>query len=59
MLRKRIQGVIFGNYCINYLREFNLYINIVLIVYILCAKTFKDQCEKIVKRDIQEGITNK
>ena len=49
MVRKRIQEVIFGNYQMNYLIEFDLY-----ILY------FKGWCEKIVKTgDTQKGITKK
>ena len=46
----------------NYLTEFNLYIDIdINTVYALCKNSFflKSCCEKIVKRgDAQGGITN-
>ena len=39
-----------GNYLMNYL-EFDLYLDIVLIVYMFCAKIlFKGWCKKIVKK---------
>ena len=49
-----------------YLTEFDMHIDIVLIVYMFCTKIlfffflFKGWCEKIVKSgDFQGGITNK
>ena len=39
----------FGNYQMNYIAEFDLYIDIVLIVYMFCANFFfKGWYEKIV-----------
>ena len=39
-IRQRFYEGIFGNYQMNYLTEFELYIDIGLIVYIFCAKFF-------------------
>ena len=38
--RKNIRGI-FVNYRINYLIEFDLYIDITLIVFMFCAKIFQ------------------
>ena len=38
MLRKRIKEGIFGNCKINYLKEFDVYVDIVLILYMFCTK---------------------
>ena len=38
--KKKMQERILGNYQTNYLTEFELYIDIVIIVYIYCAKSF-------------------
>ena len=47
----------------NYLREFGVYIDIILILKVFNAKIlffFKGRCEKIIKcGDAQGGITNK
>ena len=51
-----LKGELLGNYWLNYLTEFNLYINIVLIVIMICVKIF---FLKIVKsRDDHGGIRN-
>ena len=58
--RKKSKRVFFRNYQMDYVIEFDLHIDIVLIVYMFCAKIFfkKGWCEKILKsRDAQRGIT--
>ena len=51
MIRKGIQGDIFGNHRINYLPEFDQYIDIMFIFYMFCRKAlflfFKGLCEKM------------
>ena len=53
------QKEILGNYLMNYLTEFDLNVDIVLIVYMLCSKIFfKGWLEKLIKtRDTQGNIT--
>ena len=64
MIRKNnLKEGIFGNYQTDHPKEFDLYIDNLLIVNMFCARIlffFKDWCEKIVKSgDAQGGITNK
>ena len=60
-IKKKIAGSIFGNNPMNYLREYDLSVDIILIVYMLCVNFFfKGRSEKIVKdRHTQRGITYK
>ena len=41
MVRKRNLLVILGNYCMNYLKEFDLYVDIVLILYMFYVLVIK------------------
>ena len=52
MVRRRIYEGILGNYLINYLTEFDVFIDIVLILHMFYARILllKGCSEKIVKR---------
>ena len=57
MVGKRIKEAILENCWIDYFKDFDIYIDIELIVYMFCTKIlfFKRWCEKIVKRGFVEG----
>ena len=52
MVRNKNRESIFGNNLMNFLKEFDLYIDVVLMLYMFCVKIIhflKVRCEKIVK----------
>ena len=58
MVKKRISENIFGNYLMNYLTEFDLYLDIVLIEYMFCAKTlfFKVDLRRLQKTEMSKEV---